>query len=84
MILLIYTIRLQRDMLKTPAKRRQSSSHFQMRLQEWLAKMDLRFDCSRKDALGHCEKEEDAEWLRRVQANLPALMGPRDVVFQKK
>ena len=63
-----------RDMNRTPAKRRESSPTFQKRLQEWLAKMELRFDCSTKDALDRCEKEEDAEWLRRVQANLPALM----------
>ena len=73
-----------RDMNRTSAKRRESSPTFQARLKAWLAKMDMRFDCSKKDALDHCEKEEDAEWLRRVRANLPASMGARDVIFQKQ
>ena len=82
--MLIFSVVSHRDMKRTPANRRESSPTFQARVKEWLAKMDMRFDCSLKDALDHCEKEEDAEWLRRVRANLPALMGPRDVVYQKQ
>ena len=71
-------------MNRVPPQRRESSPTFQVRLKEWLAKMDQRFDCSSRDALDHCEKAEDAEWLRRVRANLPALMGARDVVYEKQ
>ena len=49
-----------------------------------MAKLQERFDCSHSDALDFCAKEEDAEWLRRVRANLPASMGSRDVIYEKK
>ena len=66
------------------AKGRRLGPKFLTSLAEWLDHLDLRFDCSAKDALDHCVNEEDAEWLRRVRANLAATMGSRDVVYEKK
>ena len=47
-------------------------------------KLDLRFDCSHKDALEYCNNDEDAEWLRQVRVNLPSSFGSRDVIYEKK
>ena len=70
-------------LVQVPRAQRESPK-FKKRLEDWLARLKLRFDCSHPDALDHCKNEEDAEWLRRVRANLPASMGSRDVIFQKK
>ena len=56
---------------------------WQKRIDEWTVTLDQRFDCSTADALDFCVSDEDAEWLRRVRANLPASMGGRDVLFEK-
>ena len=63
---------------------RRQSPAFEKRSAVWFAKLDLRFDCSHPNALDVCATEEDAEWLRRVRANLPATMGSRDIIFQEK
>ena len=64
-------------------KRRDTAS-FKEKLTEWIALLDLRYDASTHDALDFCATEEDAEWLRRVRANLPASMGSRDVIYEKR
>ena len=63
------------------AKRNLLSS--QKRVNEWTVTLDQRFDCSTANALDFCVSDEDAEWLRRVRANLPASMGGRDVLFER-
>ena len=67
----------------TPLSRRDTPV-FKKNLGDWLLKLDLRFDCSHKDALEYCNNDEDAEWLRRVRVNLPSSFGSRDVIYEKK
>ena len=76
-LILIITLSLWSDFNKTPKARREKPA-FKERVEKWMAKLDLHFDCSEENALEVCAKEEDREWLRRVRANLQASMGPLD------